>query len=125
QGWQPSLAAAYPVSIGRSASRTGYSTYVGTGPYPPLPVTKLNVTAENSRTIKSSKGVYPSPVDLEGVVFDKGNAKFKGDVDFLAKPHIALKGDLELGEVTLDYFNPIAERYKIYVRTGSRSTVVS
>jgi hypothetical protein len=69
--------------------------------------------------VKSEKGVYPSPVDLEGVVFDKGKAKFKGDADFLATPHIAIKGGLELDQITLDYFKPIAERYKFSVRKGS------
>jgi len=113
KGWQDALEAAYPLKIDRFAIRNGDLTYVDKGPYKPLHVTKLNFTAENIRNVKSAKGVYPSPVDLEGVVFDKGNAKFKGDVDFLAKPHIALKGDLELGEITLDYFKPIAERYKL------------
>ena len=122
KGWQDALEAAYPLKIDRFAIRNGDLTYVDKGPYKPLHVTKLNFTAENIRNVKSAKGVYPSPVDLEGVVFDKGNAKFKGDVDFLAKPHIALKGDLELGEITLDYFKPIAERYKLSVRTGSLST---
>ena len=122
KGWQDALEAAYPLKIDRFAIRNGDLTYVDKGPYKPLHVRKLNFTAENIRNVKSAKGVYPSPVDLEGVVFDKGNAKFKGDVDFLAKPHIALKGDLELGEITLDYFKPIAERYKLSVRTGSLST---
>src|SRR6266550_3474487 len=122
KGWQDALEAAYPLKINRFAVRNGDLTYVDKGPYKPLHVTKLNFTAENIRNVKSGKGVYPSPVELEGVVFDKGSAKFKGDVDFLAKPHIALKGDLELGEITLDYFKPIAERYKLSVRTGSLST---
>ena len=61
-------------------------------------------------------------VDLEGVVFDKGSTKFRGHADFLAKPHIALKGDLELDQITLDYLKPIPERFQFSVRTGSLST---
>ena len=122
KGWQDALEAAYPLKIDRFAIRNGDLTYVDKGPYKPLHVTKLNFTAENIRNVKSGKGVYPSPVELEGVVFDKGYAKFKGDADFLAKPHIALKGDLELREIVLDYFKPIAERYKFSVRQGSLST---
>jgi hypothetical protein len=121
KGWQDALEAAYPLKIDRFAIRNGDITYVDKGPFKPLHVTKLNFTAENIRNVQSGKGVYPSPVDLEGVVFDKGNAKFKGDADFLAKPHIALKGDLELDQITLDYFKPIAERYQLSVRTGSLS----
>jgi Domain of Unknown Function (DUF748) len=122
KGWQDALEAAYPLKIDRFAIRNGDVTYVDKGPFKPLHVTKLNFTTENIRNVQSGKGVYPSPVDLEGVVFDKGSAKFKGNADFLAKPHIALKGDLVLDQITLDYFKPIAERYKLSVRTGSLST---
>jgi hypothetical protein len=122
KGWQDALEAAYPLKIDRFAIRNGDLTYVDKGPYKPLHITKLNFTAENIRNVKSGKGVYPSPVELEGVVFDKGNAKFNGEADFLAEPHIAVKGDLELNQITLDYFKPIAERYKFSVRTGSLST---
>ena len=119
------MEAAYPLKIDRFAIRNGDLTYVDKGPYKPLHLTKLNFTAENIRNVKSGKGVYPSPVQLEGVVFDKGSAKFNGDADFLAKPHIAFKGDLELEQITLDYFKPIAERYKLSVRQGSLSTRAS
>jgi hypothetical protein len=122
RGWQDALQAAYPLKIDRFTIRNGDLTYVDKGPYKPLHVTKLNFATENIRNIKSAKGVYPSPVDLEGVVFDKGNAKFQGYADFPAKPHIALKGDLVLDEIALDYFKPIAERYKLSVQRGSLST---
>jgi Domain of Unknown Function (DUF748) len=122
KGWQDALQAAYPLKIDRFAIRNGELTYVDKGPFKPLHITKLNFTTENIRNVKSEKGVYPSPVELEGIVFDKGSAKFEGDADFLAKPHIALKGDLELDQITLDYFKPIVERYQFSVRTGSLST---
>jgi hypothetical protein len=122
KGWQDALQAAYPLKIDRLAIRNGDLTYVDKGPFKPLHVTKLNFTTEDIRNVESEKGVYPSPVDLEGVVFDKGSVKFKGHADFLAKPHIALKGDLELDQIALDYFKPIAERYQLSVRTGSLST---
>ena len=122
KGWQDALEAAYPLKIDRFAIRNGDLTYIENGPYKPLHVTKLNFTTVNIRNVKSAKGVYPSPVDLDGIVFDTGNAKFKGNADFLAKPHIALKGDLELDQITLDYFKPIVERYNLSVRKGSLST---
>jgi hypothetical protein len=121
-GWQDALQTAYPLKIDRFAIRNGDLTYVEKGPYKPLHITKLNFTAENIRNVKSEKGVYPSPVYLEGVVLDKGMAKFNGNADFLAKPHIALKGDVELDQIILNYFKPIAERYKLSVRMGSLST---
>jgi Domain of Unknown Function (DUF748) len=121
KGWQDALQAAYPLKIDRFAIRNGELTYVDKGPFKPLHVTKLNFTTENIRNVESEKGVYPSPVYLEGVVFDKGRAKFESYADFLAKPHIALKGDFELDQIALDYFKPIAERYKFSVRAGSLS----
>ncbi len=122
KGWQDALQAAYPLRIDRLAIRNGEVTYVDKGPFKPLHVTKLNFTTENIRNVKSGKGVYPSPVAFDGVIFDTGTAKFEGQADFLAKPHIAIKGDLELNQVTLAYFKPIAERYQFSVRAGSLST---
>ncbi|HEY2988241.1 MAG TPA: DUF748 domain-containing protein [Candidatus Binatia bacterium] len=122
KGWQDALEAAYPLKINRFAIRNGDLTYVDKGPFKPLHVTKLNFTTENIRNVKSEKGVYPSPVELDGVIFDTGKAQFKGDADFLAKPYIAIKGDVELAQITLDYFKPIAERYKFSVRKGTLST---
>src|SRR4030095_421842 len=122
KGWQDALQAAYPLKIDRLAIRNGDLTYVDKGPFKPLRLTKLNLTTENIRNVQSEKGVYPSPIYLEGVVFDKGSTKFEGHADFLAKPHIALEGNLQLDQIALDYFNPIAERYQFSVRTGSLST---
>ena len=122
KGWQDALQAAYPLKIDRFAIRNGDLTYVDKGPYKPLHITKLNFTTENIRNVESEKGVYPSPVHLEGVVFDKGRAMFNANADFLAKPHIAFKGDVELDQITLNYFKPIAERYQLSVRMGSLST---
>jgi hypothetical protein len=122
RGWQEALQAIYPLKINRFAIRNGDLTYVDKGPFKPLHVTKLNFIAENIRNVKSEKGVYPSPVYLEGVVFDKGKAKLEGYADFFATPHLALKADLELGQIVLDYFKPITERYQFSVRKGSLST---
>jgi Domain of Unknown Function (DUF748) len=122
KGWQDALQAAYPLKIDRFAIRNGDLTYVDKGPFKPLHLTNLNFSAENIRNVQSEKGVYPSPVYLDGVIFEKGSAKFAGHADFLAKPHIAFKGDLELDQIALDYFKPIAERYKFAVRKGSLST---
>jgi hypothetical protein len=75
KGWQDALQAAYPLKIDRFAIQNGDLTYVDKGPFKPLHVTKLNFTTENIQNVQSEKGTYPSPVYLEGVVFDKGRAK--------------------------------------------------
>jgi hypothetical protein len=122
KGWQEALEAAYPLKIDRFAIRDGDVTYVDKGPFKPLHLTKLNFTATDIRNVRSKKGVYPSPVNLDAVVFETGGLKFDGNADFLEEPYMGIKGDLQLDRVTLDYFKPIAERYQLSVRKGLLST---
>jgi hypothetical protein len=123
KGWQDALQAVYPLKINRFSIRNGDLTYIDKGPFKPLRITELNFIAENIRNIESAKGTYPSPVKADGVVFDKGKITIKGDADFFAEPHIAFKADLELTEISLDYFRPIAERYQVSVRRGVASAL--
>jgi Domain of Unknown Function (DUF748) len=71
---------------------------------------------------ESEKRTYPSPLEVEGFVFDAGKLSLKGNADFLAKPHIAIKGDFQLENVMLEYFKPISERYGLSLRRGVLST---
>jgi len=121
KGWQDALYAAYPLLIDRFAIRNADITYADRGPFKPLHLTKVNFESENIRNVKSEQGVYPSPVNFSAVVFDKGSASFKGYADFLAKPYMGLKGDMDLEQITLDYFKPITERYNFSVRKGELS----
>jgi hypothetical protein len=122
KGWQEALEAVYPLKINRFAIRNGDLTYVDKGPFRPLHVSRLNFTAENIRNVRSEKGSYPSPITADGVVFDKGKITLNGRADFLAEPHIAVKADVVLENITLDYFKPISERYHLSVRQGVLST---
>jgi hypothetical protein len=122
RGWQDAVRAIYPLKINRFVIRNADVTYIDKGPFRPLRITKLNFLAENIRNIESEKGTYPSPIEIEGVVFDAGRLKLKGNADFLAKPHVAIKGDFQLENVTLDYFKPISERYDLSLRKGVLST---
>jgi hypothetical protein len=100
-------------------------TYIDKGPFKPLRITQLQFVAENIRNVESAKGTYPSPVEVEGIVFDKGKIGIKGDADFFAEPHVAFKADVELTDIGLDYFRPIAERYQLSVRRGAASATGS
>src|SRR5919106_3926656 len=122
KGWQEALQAIYPLKINRFAIRNGDLTYTDQGPFKPLRITKLNFVTENIRNVKSEAGTYPSPIQAEGVVFDTGKVRLSGNADFLAEPHVALKIDLQLENITLDYFKPITERYHLSVRKGVVST---
>ncbi len=122
RGWQDALEAIYPLKINRFAINDADLTYIDKGPFRPLRMTRLNFVAENIRNIESAKGTYPSPVHAQGVVFDSGKLKLDGNADFLAEPHVAVKADLQLEQIGIDYFKPIAERFKFSVREGVLST---
>ena len=119
KGWQDAVQAIYPLKINRLAIRNGNVTYIDKGPFPPLQIRQINFIAENIRNVHSQEGTYPSPVEIEAVVFDTGRLKLKAHADFLAEPHVALNGDFQVEKVALDYFRPITERYNLSVRRGS------
>ena len=118
KGWQDAVQAIYPLKINRFVIRNADVTYIDKGPFRPLRITQLNFIAENIRNVQSEEGTYPSPFEIEGVVFDTGRLKLKGHADFLAEPHIAFKGDFQVEKVALDSFRPITERYQFSVRKG-------
>jgi hypothetical protein len=118
KGWQDAVKAIYPLKINRFVIRNADVTYIDKGPFKPLRITNLNLLAENILNVESEPGTYPSPVQVEGVVFETGKIRLDGNADFLAEPHIAVKGDLQIDRVTLDYFKPITERYDFSVRKG-------
>ena len=122
RGWQQALEAlAFDLKINRLRVLEGDVTYVDQGPFKPLHVSRVNLSAENIRNIASKEQVYPSPIHLEAVVFDAGSAWLDGHSDFLAEPHVGVQAALRLDEVALDYFKPITNRYNLAVRNGSLS----
>ena len=122
KGWQEAVQAIYPLKINRFAINNADLTYIDKGPFKPLHLTKVSFVTENIRNVQSEKGTYPSPVHAEGVVFDSGKIKLDGNADFLAEPHIAFKAQLQLDDITLEYFKPITERYHLSMRRGVAST---
>ena len=122
KGWQDAVQAIYPLKINRFEIHNGDLTYVERGPFKPLRLTKIEFVAENIRNVESAAGSYPSPVQMQGVIFDTGKVTLNGNADFLAEPHITVKSDLKLDRVTLDYFKPIAERYQFSLQQGTLSS---
>jgi hypothetical protein len=122
RGWQEALEAlAFDLKINRLQIREGDVTYVDQGPFKPLRLSRLNMSAENIRNIASKERVYPSDISLEGVVFDAGQVWLDGRADFLAEPHPGVEAALRLEGVELDYFTPITNRYNMSVRNGTLS----
>jgi Domain of Unknown Function (DUF748) len=122
RGWQQALEAlAFDLKINRLRVLEGDVTYVDRGPFKPLHVSRVNLSAENIRNIASQEQVYPSPIHFEAVVFDVGSVWLDGRADFLAEPHVGVQAALRMDQVQLDYFRPIIDRYNLSVRNGSLS----
>jgi hypothetical protein len=77
-GWQDALQAMYPLKINLFRVRNGSVTYVDAGQIRPLTIRALNVDVRNIRNVRSEPNVYPSPLTVDGVVFD--------EVRFSARP---------------------------------------
>ncbi len=122
RGWQQALEEIYPLKINRFVIRDGSLTYVDEGPFRPLELTRIDLLAENIRNVRSDPNVYPSPVQIEAAVFEKGKLRADGHADLLAEPHVTFKSEnIALENVELAYFKPIVERYNITVRQGRLS----
>ena len=120
RGWQRALeAVALDLEINRLRVVDGDVAYVDRGPFKPLHLSRLNVTAENIRNIRSKDRVYPSDVHVESVVFDSGRLWLRGQADFLAEPHPGLLARFQLDRIELDYFKPLANRANLSVRNGT------
>lgn len=122
RGWQDALEEIYPLKVNLFTVRNAEITYVDQGPFKPLTLRRFNFEAENIRNVHSKERVYPSDVHLDAAAFERGTIVFDGSADFLAKPHIGIKGDVSLNAIELDYFKPITNRYNVAVRNGVFST---
>ncbi|HLF48818.1 MAG TPA: DUF748 domain-containing protein [Methylomirabilota bacterium] len=120
RGWQQALeAVALDMKINRLHVFNGDVTYVDPGPFKPLHLSRLNLTAENIRNIKSRERTYPSDFHVDGVVFDAGRLRVAGQADFLAEPHPGVRARFELERVAMDYFKPVTNRVNLSVSKGT------
>ena len=121
RGWQDALQAVYPFKINQFTVVNGELIYVDEGPFRPLQLTRVNFRAENIRNIRSRHRTYPSELYLEAMVFDAGRLRLDGRADFLAEPHPGIRAGVDLEQMELDYFKPIARRYNLEVSKGTLS----
>ncbi len=121
KGWQEALESVYPLKINVFRIRDGEVTYVDEGPFKPLQASHINGSASNIRNVSSVKGVYPSPVRLEGRIFEKGELVIDGNANFLEEPTIGFKTDLKLSNMDLGYFKPITSRENVTLNKGTLS----
>lgn len=118
RGWQDALQAVYPLLINEFRVKNGSFTYVEPGQSRPLTLTRINADAHDIRNVRSKSGVYPSPLHVDAVVFDRGRALIEGKADFLAEPYAGVKGRVDLTQIDLDYFTPVLAHYNLVVKKG-------
>ncbi|OLB93159.1 MAG: hypothetical protein AUH30_20645 [Candidatus Rokubacteria bacterium 13_1_40CM_68_15] len=121
RGWQDALQAMYPLKINLFRIRDAEVTYVDQPTQPPLTLKELYVRAENIRNIRSKDRVYPSPLKVSAVVFDRGKLVLDGNADFLAEPHPAFLAKVALDDIALDYFKPVLASFNVAMRHGMLS----
>jgi hypothetical protein len=99
----------------------GRVTYVDEGPFVPLEVSRVNLTAQNIRNIRSKERTYPSDLHLDAVVFQNGRVTLDGHADFLAVPIPGIQGDVKLDGIALDYFKPVLNHGSVAIEGGTLS----
>jgi len=114
RGWQRAVESVFPFKLERVMVQDGSLLYVSDDTASkPLKLAKISLVASNIRNISAAKGTYPSPVRLEGTLFDSGRIRFDGAADFLREPHAAAQGAIQMDRVPLDRLNPLAHTYQL------------
>jgi hypothetical protein len=120
-GWQDALQAMYPLKINEFKITDGEATYVETAKAQPLRVTKIQATVRDIRNVRAKEGEYPSSFRFDAVVFDRGQVRVNGNADFLLEPYAGVKGHVEIHDVPLDYFAPVAANANVALKRGAVS----
>lgn len=119
RGWQRAVEGIFPFRLNQVKVLDGSLLYLARGTEAkPLQFTHVAMMARNVRNIDAAPGAFPSPVTLEGVLFDSGAVSFQGTADFLRKPYTAVRGELHLAHVPLDRFHPLARVYQLKTTGG-------
>jgi hypothetical protein len=119
RGWQPAVEALFPFRLNRVAVRDASLVYLAEGTAgKPLRFTGVDLVAQNIRNIRAARGTYPSPLTLEGRLFDTGTVRFDGAADFLREPRAAAMGTFTVERVPLDRLDPLTHDYQVKTAGG-------
>ncbi|HEX2186906.1 MAG TPA: DUF748 domain-containing protein, partial [Chloroflexota bacterium] len=118
---QEAVQAIYPLQMNEVQILEGEVTYIDQDWSRPMRLRQLNVRAGNIRNVKSAAGVYPSDLQVDGVIVDSGTFRLEGQADFLAVPHMAVKAQVALEQIALAPFQPVARRYNLDLQRGTLS----
>jgi hypothetical protein len=119
RGWQNAVESVFPIKLDQVNVQDGSLLYLSSRTSSkPLQLTKVIMIAHNVRNIAATKGTYPSPVTLDGVLFDTGRVRFEGAADFLHEPYVAAQGEFRLDRIPLDRLDPLAQNYQLKTTGG-------
>ncbi len=119
RGWQGAVESIYPIKLNRVNVQDGSLLYLSSRTtVKPLRLTGIFMVINNVRNIAAVNGTYPSPMTMEGVLFDTGRVRFKGAADFLRKPYAAARGEIHLDHVSLDRLDPLAKDLQLKTAGG-------
>jgi hypothetical protein len=118
RGWQESLEELYPLKVNELWISSGAVTYTE-DPFPPLQLSRINLEAENIRNVRRAGDVFPSTIQLEATVLERGSLVLDGRANFLAEPHPGFRGEITLQDLDLSPLAPLAQRYRMSVRRGT------
>ena len=121
RGWQEAVQSVTLLKVNQLQVVDGDVTYIDENPSQPLRLSQLNLRAGNIRNVRSQAGEYPSDFHLRGVIFDSGKVWLDGHADFLAVPHVAMKAQLGIENMELNYVKPIASRHNVVLQRGTLS----
>jgi hypothetical protein len=121
RGWQEAVQSVTLLKVNQLQVVDGDVTYIDENPSQPLHLSQLNLRAGNIRNVRSQAGEYPSDLHLQGVIFDAGKVWLDGHADFLAVPHVAMKAQLGIENMELNYVKPIASRHNVVLQRGTLS----
>ena len=118
RGWQQALADVYPLKINTLTIEDASVIYIDQDPERPLVLSHLNLQAHNIRNIYQPDQVYPSSFHLDTAIFGSGHGRVDGGANFLAEPLPAFMASIELENLSLDYFKPVAARASLAIKDG-------
>lgn len=118
KGWQQ-LWELYPLKINHFLVTDGTLSYLDSKADRRLRLSHVQLEADNIRHVTGAEDIYPSPVTLEGVVFEKGRLTVEGHADFLRRPHAAFHVLADIGGVPLAALGTVVDDYRIRLKGGT------
>jgi len=115
RGWQRAVETVIPIEkLDRMKIRDGSLLYLSSRfAQKPLQFTGISMDARNIHNMAVARGVYPSPVTLDGVLFGTGKVQFSGAADFLREPYFGARGELRLERIPLDRLEPFGQEFQL------------